>query len=106
MIACGAAPAFRDALGGLKGGQRFAGGPNPAGEGWVPNITQKGLAKWSAKDIEYLLETGELPKGDSVGGNMRDVVRNTSQLPSGDRAAMAAYLKSLPPVESPRPPPK
>ena len=23
--------------------QRFAGGPNPEGEGWVPNITQKGL---------------------------------------------------------------
>jgi len=52
------------------------------------------------------LETGELPKGDSVGGSMRDVVRNTSQLPSGDRAAMAAYLKSLPPAEGPRPPPK
>jgi hypothetical protein len=46
VIACGAAAAFRDVLGGLKGGRRFAGGPNPAGEGWVPNITQKGLAKW------------------------------------------------------------
>jgi len=103
---CGECHSPRDLLGGLKAGQRLAGGPNPEGEGWVPNITQKGLAKWSAKDIEYLLETGELPKGDSVGGSMRDVVRNTSQLPSGDRAAMAAYLKSLPPAEGPRPPPK
>jgi hypothetical protein len=37
---------------------------------------------------------------------MRDVVRNTSQLPSREREAMAAYLKSLPPVEGPRPSPK
>lgn len=37
---------------------------------------------------------------------MREVVRNTSQLPSQDRAAMAAYLKWLPPVEGPRQPPK
>lgn len=96
----------RDMLGGLKQDRRFAGGPNPEGEGWVPNITQKGLGKWSAKDIDYLLETGDLPEGDSVGGSMRDVVRNTSQLPPQDRAAMAAYIKSLPPVEGPRPPPK
>jgi len=94
----------RDALGGLVTAQRFAGGPNPEGEGWIPNITQKALAKWSPKDFEVLLETGELPKGDTVSGGMREVVRNTSQLSSEDRAAMAAYLKSLPPVEGPKPP--
>ncbi|MFX4887675.1 cytochrome c, partial [Acinetobacter baumannii] len=32
----------RNFLGGLIAAQRFAGGPNPEGEGWVPNITQKG----------------------------------------------------------------
>ena len=96
----------RDVMGGLKEAQRFAGGPNPEGEGWIPNITQKGLAKWSAKDIEYLLETGEPLKGDSIGGSMREVVRNTSQLSPEDRAAMATYLKSLPSVNGPRPPPK
>jgi hypothetical protein len=42
------------------------------------------------KDFEYLLEFGELPQGDSVGGSMRKVVRNTSQLSPEDRAAMAA----------------
>jgi hypothetical protein len=31
-----------------------------------------------------------LPQGDSVGGSMREVVRNTSQLSPEDRAAMAA----------------
>jgi hypothetical protein len=30
---------------------------------------------------------------------MGAVVRNTSQLPASDRAAMADYIKSLPPVE-------
>ena len=91
----------RNALGGIMAGQRFAGGPNPEGEGWVPNITQKGLREWSAKDIAYFLKTGELPDGDSVGGAMTRVIKNTSQLPDDDLAAMADYLKSLPPVDGP-----
>jgi mono/diheme cytochrome c family protein len=91
----------RNALGGIIAGERFAGGPNPEGEGWVPNITQKGLGEWSAKDIAYFLKTGELPDGDSVGGAMTRVIKNTSQLPDEDRAAMADYLKSLPPVDGP-----
>jgi uncharacterized membrane protein len=32
---------------------------------------------------------------------MTRVIRNTSQLSPEDRAAMAEYLKSLPPVEGP-----
>ncbi|MDX3967538.1 MAG: cytochrome c [Bradyrhizobium sp.] len=94
----------RNALGGIISGERFAGGPNPEGEGWVPNITQKRLGEWSAKDLAYFLKTGELPDGDSVGGAMTRVIRNTSQLPDEDLAAMAEYLKSLPPVEGPTPP--
>lgn len=91
----------RNVLGGIIAGQRFAGGPNPEGEGWVPNITQKGLGEWSAKDIAYFLKTGELPDGDSVGGAMTRVIKNTSQLPDDDLAAMADYLKSLLPVDGP-----
>lgn len=94
----------RNALGGIIAEKRFAGGPNPEGEGWVPNITQKGLGEWSAKDIADLLKTGELPDGDSVSGAMRRVIKNTSQLSDEDLAAMADYLKSLPPVEGPTPP--
>ena len=96
----------RNALGGIKSDQRFAGGPDPEGEGWVPNITQKELASWSDKDIAYLLETGDTPDGDSVGGSMVQVVKNTGQLSAADRAAMATYIKSLPPVEGPPKPPK
>jgi hypothetical protein len=34
------------------------------------------------------------------------VIRNTSQLSPQDRAAMAVYLKSLPPIEGPPRPKK
>src|SRR5579871_6556991 len=96
----------RNFLGGIIAAQRFAGGPNPEGEGWVPNITQKGIGDWSAKDVEYFLETGQTPDGDSAGGSMVRVIKNTSQLPSTDRAAIAEYVKSLPPVEGPPKPKK
>ena len=96
----------RNFLGGVIGAQRFAGGPNLEGEGWVPNITQKNLGDWSVKDFAYFLKTGELPEGDSASGLMARVIKNTSQLSDDDRAAMADYLKSLPPVEGPTPPPK
>ena len=96
----------RNLLGGIIAAQRFAGGPNTEGEGWVPNITQKGLAEWSVKDIAYFLETGQMPDGDTVGGSMARVIRNTSQLSPGDREAMAEYLKSLPPVDGPPRPKK
>jgi hypothetical protein len=67
----------------------------------VPNVTQKGLGEWSVKDFAYFLETGDLPDGDNAGGSMARVIRNISQLSAEDRAAIAEYLKSLPPVEGP-----
>jgi mono/diheme cytochrome c family protein len=95
----------RNSLGGIVEGQRFAGGPDPEGSGgWIPNITQAGIADYSLQDIALILETGELPSGDSVGGSMRGVVRNTAQLSAQDRAAIASYVKSLPPVAGPKPP--
>jgi len=94
----------RNAFGGIIARQRFAGGPNPDGESWVPNITQAGIASYSAGDIEEILATGTNPEGDSVGGDMAAVVRNTGQLAKDDRAAMAAYIKSLPPVQGPKKP--
>src|ERR1700688_3822123 len=91
----------RNFLGGIIAAQRFAGGPNPEGEGWVPNITQKGIGDWSVKDISDFLKTGELPEGDSAGGSMARVIKNTSQLSPEDRSGRAEYLKSLPPVDGP-----
>ncbi len=95
---CAECHSQRDALGGIVPDRRFAGGPDPEGKGWVPNITphEDGLASWTAADIAYLLESGFTPEYDSVGSNMADVVANTAKLSAEDRAAMAAYLSSLP----------
>jgi mono/diheme cytochrome c family protein len=89
----------RTTLGGIVEDKRFSGGPNPEGEGRIPNITQHSLGEYSEKDIAEILTSGMNPEGDTVSGSMGAVVRNTSQLPASDRAAMAAYIKSLPPVE-------
>jgi mono/diheme cytochrome c family protein len=94
----------RNFLGGIIASQRFAGGPNPDGEGSIPNITQAGIGDYSDKDIALILATGETPSGDSVGAQMAAVVRSTGQLSPEDRAAIAAYVKSLPPVQGPKPP--
>jgi mono/diheme cytochrome c family protein len=96
----------RNLLGGIIASQRFAGGPDLDGQGWVPNITGRGLADWSAKDISYFLETGQMLDGDSAGGSMARVIKSTSQLSEKDRDAIAEYVKSLPPVEGPPKPKK
>jgi mono/diheme cytochrome c family protein len=96
----------RNFLGGIMPAQRFAGGPNPEGEGWVPNITQKRIGDWSETDIAYFLETGQMPDGDTAGGSMVRVIRNISQVSAEDRAAIAEYIKSLPPVDGPPRPKK
>ena len=93
----------RNMLGAIIESQRFAGGPDPeGGDGSVPNITQAGIKDYSEKDIAKILTTGDLPNGDSVGGQMGKLVGNISQIPEADRAAMATYIKTLPPVEGPK----
>lgn len=97
----------RTLAGNIPADRRFAGGPDPEGQGgFIPNITpdESGLKAWSKADIAELLKTGFTPEYDSVGGSMAAVIRNTSQLTDADRAAMAEYLKGLPPrVSPPRP---
>lgn len=91
----------RNLLGAIVETQRFAGGPDPEGKGYVPNITARGIGDWSEDDLAYFLKTGETPDGDTTGGAMARVIRNTSLLTDQDRTAMAVYLKSLAPVEGP-----
>jgi mono/diheme cytochrome c family protein len=100
---CAECHSNRNALGAIVQATRLAGGPDPEGKGWVPNITQaeNGLGKWSKSEIAELLKSGFTPDYDSVGGSMAAVVRNTSQLSDADRLAMAEYLKSLPAVQGP-----
>jgi mono/diheme cytochrome c family protein len=89
----------RNLLGGIITSLRFTGGPSPDGQGGVPNITQFKLKSWTEADIAGTLEDGQTPDSDRVGGSMIEVVRNTSQLTAENRAAIAAYIKSLPAVE-------
>jgi mono/diheme cytochrome c family protein len=100
----------RNALGAIVEDERFAGGPTPDGGGWVPNITPVGLQHgdetWSKKDIASFLGDGMTPSGDFAGSTMAEVIRGTSQLGADDRAAIADYIFTLPPVQGPTPPKK
>lgn len=96
---CGECHTPRGPLGGLRTDVWLAGAPNPEGEGRIPNITPHPDALvWSAGDIAYYLETGFDPDFDSAGGTMVAVIENLAGLPAEDRAAIAAYLKAVPPI--------
>ena len=90
----------RDVFGAIIASRRFAGGPTPDGKGKAPNLTPipSRFGQWSKEDIETALSTGLTPDGDSLGGDMAAEIRNLSQLPDSDRAAIAEYLKGLAPI--------
>lgn len=98
---CGECHTSRDRFGGPIFARWLGGALDPEGEGRVSNITPHadGLADWSEKDIAYYLKSGFTPDFDTVGGSMVDVQENLALLPDEDRAAIAAYLKAVPPVE-------
>jgi mono/diheme cytochrome c family protein len=103
----------RNFLGAIVESERFAGGPAADGKGWVPNITAAGLQHWSEDDTAWsdrdtasYLGDGMNPAGDYAGGAMAEVIRNTAVLGTADRAAIAAYIVSLPPRKGPKPPKK
>jgi mono/diheme cytochrome c family protein len=99
----------RNSLGAIKPSMSFSGNiGGPDGQN-APNITpdaKTGIGDWSIEDIERLLKTGLTPESDQVGSGMKAVVRGTSKLTDADRHAIAAYLKSVPPIRVDLPPPK
>lgn len=101
---CGECHTPRNALGGFKDELWMAGtrdGPEGAA---TPNLTpdlETGIGKWSARDIAFYLKTGVDPEGDSAGSLMAVVIEHgTAKLGDADRAAIAAYLKSLAPIKN------
>lgn len=100
---CAECHSSRDVFGGIKEATRFAGGKDPAGTGFYPNLTPTRLGNWTEKDIVEVLTTGRTPDHGRVGSSMADVVTNTATLPETDRDAIAAYIKSLPPKPTPQP---
>lgn len=86
--------------GGLDASRWLAGAPSPEAKGRVPNITpaKDGIGSWSEAEIAEYLATGFTPDYDSVGGSMVEVQANMAMLTPQDRAAIAAYLKHVPPL--------
>ncbi len=97
---CGECHTPRDGLGAVLDDRELAGNQDtPDGE-TVPNISPHridGIGKWSVDDIEYFLDIGIRPDGDSTDSVMSAIVdSNTSKLTKEDRLAIATYLKSVP----------
>lgn len=92
----------RDSFGGLIADRSLAGAPAPEGKGRTPNLTphKSGLADWSLLDIAYALKSGFTPEFDVLGSTMAKVQENMARLGDADRRAIAAYLKSVPAIES------
>lgn len=99
---CGECHTPRNLIGGPDKSRAFSGGPAPDGDGIVPNITPDptGIGSWTIDDLVSAFEFGFTPSLDTLGGSMASVQRNLAELPSSDRLAIAAYLKSVPPVKS------
>jgi mono/diheme cytochrome c family protein len=95
---CGDCHTPRNFLGGSIGSRWLAGGPNPDGNGMIPNITPAKLT-WTEDEIVEFLTSGFTPDFDTAGSTMVPVVGNLSKLPASDRAALAAYLKLVPPSD-------
>ncbi len=96
---CGECHTPRDFSGGIVKSKWLSGAVAAEGEGNVPNITPEGrdVGGWSESEIAEYLSSGFTPEFDSAGGEMAKVIRNTARLTADDRAAIAAYLKAVPP---------
>ncbi|WP_071796789.1 cytochrome c [Natronohydrobacter thiooxidans] len=74
-------------------------------DGWLaPNLTPDpvtGLGEWSERDIADYLSKGHADNVVQAAGPMADFVRHaSSHLEEDDLAAIAAYLKAIPPIQT------
>jgi mono/diheme cytochrome c family protein len=93
---CDACHTPRTTLGGPVNERHLAGGVGADGAE-VPGLTPATLKKYGDAELIELLATGVTPEGDVLGGDMDLVVRNTTgRLTPADRAAIVAYLRTLP----------
>ena len=99
---CGECHTPRNLAGGLDRSLWMAGTEDgPEGE-VVANITpdpETGIGSWSADEIVTLLREGLKPDFDNVQGLMEEAIEGgLKHLSDDDLAAIAAYLKALPPI--------
>jgi mono/diheme cytochrome c family protein len=107
VVHCGECHTPRNMLGALIKSQRFGGVPGGPDGMNAPDITPHpaALGSWSTEDIETLLKDVITPDGDFVGRGMREVVADMAVLSDNDRHAIAAYVKTVPPLAPPPKPP-
>ncbi len=100
---CAECHSSRDAFGGVKTSTRYAGGQDPEGTGFYPNITPTRIGSWTEQQLAETLASGNTPTHGRVGSSMAGVVTNLAMLPQDDRNAIATYIKSLPARPTPKP---
>lgn len=93
---CAECHSSRDMLGAIKANTRYAGGEDPEGVGFAPDITPLGTDHWTRAQWAEFLTLGTTPDLRVVGSSMAAVLANTATLPESDRQAMVSYLLSLP----------
>lgn len=95
---CGACHTPKSALGAERRDQAYRGAVI---EDWLaPDLTgnpRTGLGRWSAADIGEYLKTGRNAHSNAAGMMAEVVSYSTSMLSDQDLAAIATYIKSLPP---------
>ncbi|MGF6709563.1 mono/diheme cytochrome c family protein [Luteibacter sp. W1I16] len=102
---CNECHARRNSFGAMVDDPFLAGGIVPVQNWYAPDLSMGaggGLAGWTEADVAALLKTGRSRKGTAFGPMAEVVMRSTQHLSDSDLAAMATYLKSLPPRDPPR----
>jgi len=101
---CGECHTPRTLAGSLDATLAYAGSLEGPEGALAPNITpdeETGVGGWSDADMIWFLQTALLPDGDDSQGLMREVIEAGYQhLDREDLAAIATYLRSLPPIEN------
>lgn len=100
-IACHGA---RNVLGATEEKRGMSGGLIPVENWYAPSLTstrEAGVADWPTADVVALLKNGTSAGGSVIGPMAEVVYGSTQHLTDADLAAMATYLKQLPPADAP-----
>jgi mono/diheme cytochrome c family protein len=87
----------RNAFGAIDYSQAFSGAPKGSVGGRAPSLKADDLKQFYAEsDLEDTLKTGVASTGDDLGGEMAEVVKDsTSRWTDDDRHAVSAYLLGM-----------
>jgi mono/diheme cytochrome c family protein len=100
---CSACHTPRNLLMAESSGKAYAGGP--VGTWYAPNITSdpvSGIGGWSNAELIEYLKTGDAHDKGQAAGGMAEAVQDSLQfLTHDDVAAIAVYLKTIPPIRDP-----